>query len=326
MHPCPFHKAVLYSLFLALPAVVRAQPADTLLVHFNVDRSRLTPQADSLLDRYFSHAKAAADIRKISLRGFCDNTGDDRYNDRLAKSRVMAVRRYLVSGWADTATIRDLRWFGKRFPVDDNGTAEGRAANRRVIVLVFQSAHTPNPATSPSSTSSTAPPAATSPSAAPSSATTPSSSSPPSSTPSSPPPGSRSLTQEIADSNTRAGTKIVLQDVVFFGDRHLPLTNSFVALDELTKAMMDNPRLCIRIEGHVCCLPDSIDGVDFDSGKTDLSLERARYVYDYLLKAGISKDRMFYDGYGAANKLFPAEATPAEQARNRRVEIRIVSK
>jgi outer membrane protein OmpA-like peptidoglycan-associated protein len=90
--------------------------------------------------------------------------------------------------------------------------------------------------------------------------------------------------------------------------------------------MSGNHNLRIRIEGHVCCVAAKLDGLDYDTGTQDLSLQRAKFIYEYLIKNGISSDRMSYVGLGGANKIYPEELTPAQQTINRRVEIRIIAK
>jgi len=82
--------------------------------------------------------------------------------------------------------------------------------------------------------------------------------------------------------------------------------------------MEEMPTLKISIEGHICC--DSND-------VTQLSLARAKLVYDYLVKNGIDAKRLSYKGFGATRPIHPLpELNENEQKENRRVEIRILSK
>jgi flagellar motor protein MotB len=57
-----------------------------------------------------------------------------------------------------------------------------------------------------------------------------------------------------------------------------------------------------------------------------LSINRAKAVYDFLIRSGIDKSRMTYKGFGSANKRFPDEKNAEEENLNRRVEIMIVEK
>jgi flagellar motor protein MotB len=101
---------------------------------------------------------------------------------------------------------------------------------------------------------------------------------------------------------------------------------SIPVLEELLRAMNENPALRISIEGYVCCTSDGSDGFDKDTRTWTLSVERAKAVFEYLEKHGVSAIRMQIAGFGGSNKIYPEELTPAQQAANRRVEIRILNK
>jgi outer membrane protein OmpA-like peptidoglycan-associated protein len=72
-------------------------------------------------------------------------------------------------------------------------------------------------------------------------------------------------------------------------------------------------------------MQEGLDGRDADNGSADLSVQRAKFVYDFLVDKGIKKSRMSYKGFGASNKLYPLERTERERTLNRRVEIRVIS-
>jgi len=114
----------------------------------------------------------------------------------------------------------------------------------------------------------------------------------------------------------KVGDKIALKNITFRAGLAIPLPESYETLDELFKTLKSNPTLEIRIEGHVCCTKN-------DDG--DLSGERAKAVYKYLVDKGINKDRLSYKGFGHT-KPITSERNELEQQMNRRVEIRIVKK
>jgi outer membrane protein OmpA-like peptidoglycan-associated protein len=136
----------------------------------------------------------------------------------------------------------------------------------------------------------------------------------------------KNLKEVINDSATKVGTTIVLKNLNFEGGRHVLLSRSLPILNQLLEAMQQNPNLKIEIHGHVCCTANYLDGRDNDLGTFDLSWQRAKVVYQYLVKNGISEERMSYKGFGASQKLYPEERDAYEQEENRRVEIKIVSK
>jgi len=68
--------------------------------------------------------------------GHTDSTGDPKYNLDLSKRRAENVRQYLVSTGVDADKLRILGR-GDKDPIASNGTAEGRAQNRRVELVVI---------------------------------------------------------------------------------------------------------------------------------------------------------------------------------------------
>ena len=53
----------------------------------------------------------------------------------------------------------------------------------------------------------------------------------------------------------------------------------------------------------------------------NLSVARAKAVYDYLTEEGIIPERMTYNGYGATRMLYPDARSEDKMKQNRRVEI-----
>jgi outer membrane protein OmpA-like peptidoglycan-associated protein len=73
--------------------------------------------------------------RRVRVEGFTDATGDDKVNGPLSEARAEAVRGYLVSCGVDASRIQTLG-LGSSRPIGDETTAAGRAANRRVRIVV----------------------------------------------------------------------------------------------------------------------------------------------------------------------------------------------
>jgi outer membrane protein OmpA-like peptidoglycan-associated protein len=72
---------------------------------------------------------------KIVVEGHTDSQGQPDYNQDLSQRRAQSVRDYLVSRGiaADRVTAQG---FGLTRPIADNASAEGRANNRRVEIVV----------------------------------------------------------------------------------------------------------------------------------------------------------------------------------------------
>lgn len=118
--------------------------------------------------------------------------------------------------------------------------------------------------------------------------------------------------QKLSDQKLKTGDKLRLANLNFVGNQAIPMWHSFDALRELLLAMERNPDLEISLQGHVCC-----------SNDFELSVARARMVYDFLLAEGISKIRLDYRGFGNKVALFE-EVDEASRALNRRVEIEVL--
>jgi outer membrane protein OmpA-like peptidoglycan-associated protein len=94
----------------------------------------LLPIAQSRLDGV---AKALQDqgFKQIVVEGYTDSRGSAARNETLSFERADAVRSYLVSRGIPADKIRAVG-FGKEHPIATNSTAEGRAENRRVELVV----------------------------------------------------------------------------------------------------------------------------------------------------------------------------------------------
>ncbi|MGB0867139.1 MAG: OmpA family protein, partial [Granulosicoccaceae bacterium] len=73
---------------------------------------------------------------KIEVAGYTDSIGNSAYNRALSANRAAVVRDYLIS--QGVRANRMLYYgYGSAFPATSNATAEGRAANRRVVLRIL---------------------------------------------------------------------------------------------------------------------------------------------------------------------------------------------
>jgi outer membrane protein OmpA-like peptidoglycan-associated protein len=113
---------------------------DTLLIHFDsdilfaVDSAVLSGASRSTVDQVAA-VIAEYDKTAVVVQGHTDSTGSEEHNQGLSERRAGAVRNYFVGRGIDDARIVALG-YGEGEPVADNGTAAGRAQNRRVDVLL----------------------------------------------------------------------------------------------------------------------------------------------------------------------------------------------
>ncbi len=73
--------------------------------------------------------------RNVVVEGFTDSQGAAQYNVDLSQRRADAVRDYIVQRGFDATRIQ-AHGIGEARPVADNATAEGRANNRRVEIVL----------------------------------------------------------------------------------------------------------------------------------------------------------------------------------------------
>src|SRR5580693_6192432 len=72
---------------------------------------------------------------KLQVEGYTDSVGSDDYNQKLSENRSGSVKDFLVSQGVQPDNIT-ATGYGKAKPVADNSTAQGRAQNRRVQLVV----------------------------------------------------------------------------------------------------------------------------------------------------------------------------------------------
>jgi outer membrane protein OmpA-like peptidoglycan-associated protein len=103
-------------------------------VLFATGKQELLPIAQ---DKLGEVAKALKDqgFKKIVVEGHTDSRGSASQNEDLSRGRAESVRTFLVSRGIPSDKI-EAQGFGSRRPVADNDSAESRANNRRVEIVV----------------------------------------------------------------------------------------------------------------------------------------------------------------------------------------------
>jgi outer membrane protein OmpA-like peptidoglycan-associated protein len=104
-------------------------------VLFVSNKSDLLPGAQIKLNEVADALTKQDSESKIVVEGHTDSQGGAGYNQDLSQRRAQTVRDYLVTRGisADRVTSQG---FGLTRPIADNATAEGRANNRRVEIVV----------------------------------------------------------------------------------------------------------------------------------------------------------------------------------------------
>jgi len=103
-------------------------------VLFGSNKSALLQSAQVKLDQVAA-ALLTVPARNLSVEGYTDSRGTAAYNLDLSQRRADAVRDYLVlKGYPTSHIVASGK--GKNNPVADNASAEGRADNRRVEIVI----------------------------------------------------------------------------------------------------------------------------------------------------------------------------------------------
>ncbi len=117
----------------------------------------------------------------------------------------------------------------------------------------------------------------------------------------------------------KVGDKITLDNILFKTGYSYVVKESLPVLEKIAEALRERDDIHFTIQGHVCCTRNERDAVDKGTGKRNLSLARAKYIYDYMINKGIKRTRMRY--VGLKNKYPLGKETKYD----RRVEIKITS-
>jgi outer membrane protein OmpA-like peptidoglycan-associated protein len=104
-------------------------------IQFPVGKEVIMPHNYSLLSQV-QRSIRTFDKPNVTIEGHTDSTGSDEVNAYLSQKRADAVREYLIAN--ETLPAKDIVavGYGSKRPLASNATAEGRAVNRRIDVIV----------------------------------------------------------------------------------------------------------------------------------------------------------------------------------------------
>jgi len=124
--------------------------------------------------------------------------------------------------------------------------------------------------------------------------------------------------KNITLSPVKVGNQIVLNNIFFDFDKTSIKKESAVELEKIYDFLQENPDLKVEISGHT-------DSRGHGKYNQKLSEKRAFAVVHYLIKRGISKERLVAKGYG---EFYPVAGNESEAGRqlNRRSELKIIDK
>ena len=301
-------------LFLLTAVKLNAQSIfDTVQVHFNLNQSVIT-ESDKKMLTLLVNKGLITPSSNLTLIGYADYLGSEGKNQQLSENRANAVADFLVNLGINRDLLKLIQGQGavKRNEKDKNGFP----ADRRVDVVI-ESAPKPAPAPVPQ-------------------------------------PKPKPADGPTPLATLLPGQSFRLDNIHFYANRHTVKEESLPEMERIYRDMLNNPNLRIAIEGYVCCIGSGksaaavsylntiYDADDFDipenfTGNENeppkmryrhntLSRNRAKYIYEWLISKGIDASRMKYVGYGNLRPVVKDERTPEDEALNRRVEIRVISR
>lgn len=123
----------------------------------------------------------------------------------------------------------------------------------------------------------------------------------------------------IADvQKTENGIVVTLKNEILFETGKADLSaQAQKTLIDLNRVLKKYPENIIVVQGHT----DSTGTLEYNN---QLSLQRAKAVYDFILANGLKTSSLSYEGYGP-NAPIADNATTEGRAKNRRVELKITA-
>ncbi len=112
----------------------------------------------------------------------------------------------------------------------------------------------------------------------------------------------------------KQGLSVILENVNYEFDRYNLLPASGDILETLLTYLENNPEIRISIEGHT-------DDIGTEQYNDELSDNRARSVYNWLIDRGVNPIRLSFTGFGKSRPIFSG-MDEEHRALNRRVEVK----
>ena len=271
-------------LFLLVSLSGYSQQELTHDVYFDTDKYEVPLTEENRLLLFISSLDSIP-VEKVSIYGFTDDRGTNEYNLELSQNRANTIKDMFSGYGIDPDLITNVNGKGEILlkVLNEEEVHQIRGLNRKVEVIFTKK--TPKKdikeAVEIVDKEKT----------------------------------KEKTTDDIKKGTVKKGDKIRLNKIYFKTSYSYVTSSSKKTLEELATIMVENKNIYFTIQGHVCCTQNSRDAVDKKTGKRNLSVARARFIYDYLAKKGVDKKRMKYVGM---RRKFPLGGAPEL---DRRVEI-----
>ena len=107
-------------------------------VRFGSDQANLSAEAQAALGAFAELIRTDNANVFVEIQGHTDSAGSEAHNVQLGTRRAESVRRYLSSTHAFPLHRMSVISYGESEPIASNDSAQGRAQNRRVALVVLK--------------------------------------------------------------------------------------------------------------------------------------------------------------------------------------------
>jgi outer membrane protein OmpA-like peptidoglycan-associated protein len=123
--------------FNADDAIQQKVAQRTWSIEFETGKANFTARTQEELNNLFSELVVASNL-KVEIHGYTDNVGDPNNNLVLSQARAVAIKKWLEQKSPNNFPEGRVNVFahGQGNPIADNSTADGRAKNRRVEIVM----------------------------------------------------------------------------------------------------------------------------------------------------------------------------------------------
>ena len=104
-------------------------------VYFDTNKYNINAASQQTLDKLAGVLMEYTDTNVLVV-GHTDSTGSEEYNMTLSKNRANSVTNYFIQNKGLSPGRLTTNWYGESSPIASNDTAEGRAQNRRVNIVI----------------------------------------------------------------------------------------------------------------------------------------------------------------------------------------------
>ena len=227
-------------------------------VYFETDQHDIPETEHSRLLLFLSEIEDI-DIEKVSIYGFTDDRGSDNYNLTLSQNRADAIKVVFSNNEFDESKMTNVDGKGKILVniIKEDDLNKIRGLNRKVEIIVTP-VYPPKPVVVEKPETN--------------------------------------KTEDLLKGNLKEGDKILLDKLLFRTGYSYLTKESKVVLDRIAVILAERTNVYFTIEGHVCCTQGERDAIDRKTKKRNLSVARAKYIYDYLVDKGVKHYRMKFAG------------------------------